>query len=271
MRTDTPQTIRLADYTPPAYLIDEVQLDVRLAADATRVESRLKMRPNPDFNGQSGALKLDGEELRLEGIEIDGMPVSADAYTTGKDGLTLHEPPKAPFTLRTTVTIDPSANTQLMGLYRSNGVYTTQCEAEGFRRITYFLDRPDVLSVYTTRIEARKSDAPVLLSNGNPVESGDIAETDRHFAIWHDPHPKPCYLFALVGGDLALVREDFTTKSGMPVDLRVYVEQGNEDQASFAMDALKRSMRWDEEAFGREYDLDVFSIVAVSHFNMGAM
>ena len=271
MRTDTPQTIRLADYTPPAYLIDEVQLDVRLAADATRVESRLKMRPNPDFNGQSGALKLDGEELRLEGIEIDGMPVSADAYATGKDGLTLHEPPKAPFTLRTTVTIDPSANTQLMGLYRSNGVYTTQCEAEGFRRITYFLDRPDVLSVYTTRIEARKSDAPVLLSNGNPVESGDIAGTDRHFAIWHDPHPKPCYLFALVGGDLALVREDFTTKSGMPVDLRVYVEQGNEDQASFAMDALKRSMRWDEEAFGREYDLDVFSIVAVSHFNMGAM
>ena len=271
MRTDTPQMIRLADYTPPSYLIDTVQLDVKLAPDATRIESRLAMRPNPDFKGPRGALKLDGEELKLEGIEIDGMPVPAEAYTIGTDSLTLNEPPAAPFTLRTIAKIDPSANTQLMGLYRSNGVYTTQCEAEGFRRITWFLDRPDVLSVYTTRIEARKSDAPILLSNGNPVEEGDIAGTDRHFAVWHDPHPKPCYLFALVGGDLALVREDFTTRSGRPVDLRVYVEQGNEGQAAFAMDALIRSMRWDEEAFGREYDLDVFSIVAVSHFNMGAM
>ena len=271
MRTDTPQTIHLADYAPPAYLIDRVSLDVRLSPNATRVEARLAIRRNPAHEGPAGALRLDGEGLKLEGLDIDGVPLMHNDYAVDESGLTLNAPPQGPFTLRTVVTVDPAANTQLMGLYRSNGVYTTQCEAEGFRRITYFLDRPDVLSVYTTRIEARKADAPVLLSNGNPVEAGDIAGTDKHFAIWHDPHPKPCYLFALVGGDLALVREDFTTKSGKPVDLRVYVEQGNQDQAAFAMDALKRSMRWDEEAFGREYDLDVFSIVAVSHFNMGAM
>ena len=167
--------------------------------------------------------------------------------------------------------VDPTANTQLMGLYRAGGTYCTQCEAEGFRRITYFPDRPDVMAVYTTRIEAEKAEAPVLLANGNLVEAGDIAGTTRHYAVWHDPFPKPSYLFALVGGELGHVADEFITMSGRKVALRIYVEPGKESRAGYAMDALKRAMRWDEEAFGREYDLDVFMIVAVSDFNMGAM
>ena len=158
-----------------------------------------------------------------------------------------------------------------MGLYRSSGTYCTQCEAEGFRRITYFPDRPDVMAVYTTRIEAEKGEAPVLLGNGNLTESGDVAGTTRHFAVWHDPFPKPAYLFALVGGDLGCVEDKFVTMSGREVTLRIYVEHGKEDRCTWAMDSLKRSMRWDEEVFGREYDLDIFMIVAVSDFNMGAM
>src|SRR5262245_39211598 len=167
-------------------------------------------------------------------------------------------------------TVDPSANTQLMGLYRSGNTYCTQCEAEGFRRITYFPDRPDVMAVYTTRIEADQKEAPVLLANGNLVESGELGG-GRHFATWHDPFPKPSYLFALVGGDLACVEDTFVTASGREVALRIYVEHGKQDRCAYAMDSLKRSMRWDEEAFGREYDLDIFMIVAVSDFNMGAM
>ena len=162
------------------------------------------------------------------------------------------------------------ANTQLLGLYRSSGTYCTQCEAEGFRRITYFPDRPDVMAVYTTRIEADKAEAPVLLANGNLRDSGDLPG-GRHFAVWHDPFPKPSYLFALVGGELGCVEDSFVTMSGREVALRIYVEPGKEDRCGYAMDSLKRAMRWDEEAFGREYDLDVFMIVAVSDFNMGAM
>ena len=158
-----------------------------------------------------------------------------------------------------------------MGLYRSGGTYCTQCEAEGFRRITYFPDRPDVMAVYTTRIEAEKGDAAILLSNGNPVDSGDVPGTTRHFAVWHDPFPKPSYLFALVGGNLACVEDTFVTASGREVALRLYVEPGKQDRCAWALDSLKRAMRWDEEAFGREYDLDIFMIVAVSDFNMGAM
>ena len=265
------EVTRLEDYRPPSHLIDTVDLDVRLAPTATKVRARLSIRPNPECGEPDLPLALDGEGLKPEGILVDGAPPHPDHVTVTDTHLTLHRPPQAPFTLETTVTIDPSANTALMGLYRSNDVYCTQCEAEGFRRITYFLDRPDVLSVFTVRIEARRGEAPVLLANGNPVEAGDIEGTDRHYAIWHDPHPKPSYLFALVGGELGLVRSDFTTASGRAVDLRVYVETGKEAKADFAMEALKRSMRWDEERFGREYDLDVFSIVAVSHFNMGAM
>ena len=167
--------------------------------------------------------------------------------------------------------LDPTANTKLMGLYRSSGVYCTQCEAEGFRRITYFLDRPDVLSVYTTRIEAERDEAPVLLGNGNLTEAGDIAGTGRHYAVWHDPYPKPAYLFAVVGGRLDKVAKSFTTVNGRDVEIAVYVEPGKGDRAAYALDALERSMRWDERVFGREYDLDVFNVVAVSDFNMGAM
>ena len=270
MRTDQAQPVRLSDYRVPDYLIDSVRLDVQLARHATRVHATLGVRPNPE--GRAGMpLILDGDELVLKALRLDGTPVSDDAHIATPDQLTLRKPPTAPFVVDIETELDPSANSKLMGLYRSGSAYCTQCEAEGFRRITYFLDRPDVLSVYTVRVEADRQDAPILLSNGNPVEAGAVDGSERHFAVWHDPHPKPCYLFALVGGDLGIVRDTFKTMSGRTVDLGIYVEPGKEPYAGYAMDALKRSMRWDEETFGREYDLDVFNIVAVSDFNMGAM
>ncbi len=270
MRTEQALPVRLADYRVPDYLIDTVDLDISLERHATRVRATLSMRPNPA--GRPGAaLILDGDELSLKAMMLDGAIPPSEAYIADPDQLTLFAPPSQPFVLEIETEIDPAANLKLMGLYRSGSAYCTQCEAEGFRRITYFLDRPDVLSVYTVRVEAARADAPVLLSNGNPVETGAIEGTDRHFAVWHDPHPKPCYLFALVGGDLGVVRDTFTTMTGRAVDLGIYVEPGKEDRAAYAMDALKRSMRWDETAYGREYDLDVFNIVAVSDFNMGAM
>ena len=270
MRTDTAKPVRLADYRVPDYLIDRVDLDIRLDASATVVISKLAIRPNPA--GEVGApLALDGDGLVARRVEIDGASLSDWQELARPDGLTIADPPRRPFTLTIETGLDPAANTQLMGLYRSGSAYCTQCEAEGFRRITYFLDRPDVLSVYTTRIEAERAEAPVLLGNGNRTEAGDIAGTTRHFAIWHDPHPKPCYLFALVGGDLGAIRGHFVTASGRKVDLSIYVEHGKEDRAAYALDALKRSMAWDEKTFGREYDLDIFNIVAVSDFNMGAM
>ena len=268
MRTDNAQPVKLSEYRAPDYLIDRVELDFRLHLEATAVHARLSMRPNP--KGRAGApLVLDGDSLTPTGLRLDGKELDLTLATP--DQLTLASPPQQPFVLEIDTLVNPSANSQLMGLYRSGSAYCTQCEAEGFRRITYFLDRPDVLSVYTTRIEAEKSQVPVLLGNGNPGEHGEIAGTSRHFAVWHDPHPKPAYLFALVGGDLGVVRDTFTTMSGRKVDLAIYVEHGKESRAAYAMDALKRSMRWDETAFGREYDLDVFNIVAVSDFNMGAM
>ena len=270
MRPEHAQPVRLSDYRVPDYLIDTVELDVALARHATAVVARLAIRPNPQ--GRPGVpLLLDGDELLLDDAALDGAALPAESYAATADRLALHEPPQRPFVLTVRTVIDPAANLKLMGLYRSGSAFCTQCEAEGFRRITYFLDRPDVLSTYTVRIEAERDEAPVLLSNGNLVESGAITGTGRHYAVWHDPHPKPCYLFALVGGDLASLRDRFTTASGRAVDLAIYVEPGKEDRAGYAMDALKRSMRWDEEAFGREYDLDVFNIVAVSDFNMGAM
>jgi aminopeptidase N len=262
--------VRLADYRTTAYAIDTVELDVAFAPHATRVKSRLSVRRR-DGTPEGTPLLLDGDDLSLVGVAIDGTMLSAEAYVTAPSQLLLPTPPPGPFTLEIETRIDAEANTKLMGLYRTSGTWCTQCEAEGFRRITYFLDRPDVLSVYTTRLEADRSLAPVLLGNGNLVEAGDIPGTDRHFAVWHDPFPKPAYLFAMVGGDLACVRDSFVTISGRDVDLRIYVEHGKEGRCAYAMDALKRSMRWDEEAFGREYDLDIFMIVAVSDFNMGAM
>ena len=269
MRTDQAQPVRLSDYRVPDYLIDTVVLDVSLSPHATRVTATLSLHPNPA--GRAGApLALDGDGLALVRAKCDGMALDADTCLVTSDRLTLFAPPGRPFVLEIETQLDPMANTKLMGLYRSGSAYCTQCEAEGFRRITYFLDRPDVLSVYTVRIEADRAEAPVLLSNGNLVESGAV-DADRHYAVWHDPHPKPSYLFALVGGDLAVLTDRFVTASGRDVALGIYTEPGKADAATYAMDALKRSMRWDEEAFGREYDLDVFNIVAVSDFNMGAM
>jgi len=260
--------VRLVDYRVPDFLIDTVELDFHLDPKATQVKSRLAVRPNTEGVAD---LTLVGDELKLVSVTLDGKPLEAGAYNATSDSLVIRNVPSAPFTLEVEVEIDPSTNTKLMGLYRTGAAYCTQCEAEGFRRITYFLDRPDVLAVYTTRIEALKAEAPVLLANGNPQQSGDIPGTDRHFAIWHDPFPKPSYLFALVAGDLGVITDRFTTMSGRDVELRIYCEHGKEERCAYAMNALKRSMRWDETAFGREYDLDIFVIVAVSDFNMGAM
>ncbi|MFL5022543.1 MAG: aminopeptidase N [Microvirga sp.] len=270
MRTDTAQIVRLEDYQPSDFLIDRVELDVRLHPTETRVTATLVMRPNPE--GRSDApLVLDGEELNLKAVSLNGRTLTAEEFEASPQSLTIAQAPRQPFTLTVETELNPTANTKLMGLYRSSGNYCTQCEAEGFRRITYFLDRPDVLSVYNTRIEADRDDVPVLLGNGNRIESGSIDGSDRHYAVWHDPHPKPSYLFALVGGRLGRVSKTFTTMSGREVELAIYVEPGKEDRADYALDALERSMRWDEKIFGREYDLDVFNIVAVSDFNMCAM
>ncbi len=269
MRTEEPRPVRLKDYRPPDWLIESVDLDVSLDPTATTVRAKLKLKPN---GARAPApLMLDGEELKLRSLALDGEPLPEGSFLVTPERLTIAQPPNRPFELTIESVIDPTNNTQLMGLYRAGATYCTQCEAEGFRRITYFLDRPDVMAVYTTRIEADKSEAPVLLANGNLIAQGDVPGTGRHFAVWHDPFPKPCYLFALVGGELACVSDTFTTMSGRNVALRIYVEPGKEERSLYAMDSLKRAMRWDEEVFGREYDLDVFMIVAVSAFNMGAM
>ena len=270
MRTEQATPVRLQDYRPPDWLVETVDLDVLLDPHATRVRATLLLKPNPKA-GAAAPLVLDGDGLDLKSLKLDGALLSAEQYLADPDRLTIAQPPQRPFRLEVETVLDPSANTRLMGLYRSGATYCTQCEAEGFRRITYFPDRPDVMAVYTTRIEAETADAPVLLANGNLTTSGRIAGTTRHFATWHDPHPKPCYLFALVGGKLGCVEDSFRTMSGREVTLRIYVEPGKEDRCTYAMDALKRAMRWDEEVFGREYDLDIFMIVAVSDFNMGAM
>jgi aminopeptidase N len=259
--------VRLADYRPPEFLIETVALAFQLDEAKTVVRATLRLAPN----GSARDLTLNGDELTLISVALDGAPLSAARITATPQSLTVRGVPAKPFTLEIVTELDPAANTKLMGLYRSNGTWCTQCEAEGFRRITYFLDRPDVLAVYTVRIEAPRKLAPLLLSNGNPVEAGDIAGTDRHYAVWHDPFPKPSYLFAMVAGDLGALSDTFTTMSGRSVALNIYCEHGKEARCAYAMEALKRSMRWDETAFGREYDLDVFNIVAVSDFNMGAM
>ncbi|MCZ8182062.1 MAG: aminopeptidase N [Beijerinckiaceae bacterium] len=269
MRTETPPIIRLADYRVPDFLIDHVDLDFRLQPERTMVTSRLTMRRNP-AGRPDASLVLDGDDLTLTGLAVDGAPVPAQAFTATQDSLTI-EGLGDRFTLMVETEINPAANTKLMGLYRSNGVYCTQCEADGFRRISYFLDRPDVMSTWRVRMEADKAEAPLLLSNGNPVEAGEIGGTGRHYAVWDDPHKKPCYLFALVAGDLDAFTGSHVTPSGRKVTLNVYVEKGKAERAAYAMDALIRSMQWDEQAFGREYDLDLFNIVAVSDFNMGAM
>jgi aminopeptidase N len=271
MNDSSRQTKYLKDYAPPDYLIDEVSLDVSLGPKAARVTSRLRLRPNPKVAIPGKPLVLNGEDITLERVSLEGRTLYPGDFELTESSLTTHEVPAHPFSLDVVTLCDPEANTELSGLYRSRGTYCTQCEPEGFRRITYFVDRPDVLAVYTVRIEADRATTPVLLSNGNPIERGEIPGAGRHYAVWHDPFPKPSYLFALVGGDLASVRDTFTTASGREVALAIHVEPGKEDRCAWAMESLKRAMRWDEERFGREYDLDVFNIVAVSDFNMGAM
>jgi aminopeptidase N len=259
----------LAEYRVPDFLIDHVDMDISLDREATRVVAELSLRPNP--RGRADApLKLDGDELTLVSLALDGAPLPSDAFAASSSELTIPSVPRAPFKLTIETRLAPAANTKLMGLYRSGSAYCTQCEAEGFRRITYFLDRPDVLSVYRVRLEADKAEAPVLLANGNPQEAGE-AGAGRHYAVWFDPFPKPCYLFAVVAGDLAKLSDHFVTASGRRVELGIYTEPGKSARAAYAMDALKRAMAWDEQVYGREYDLDVFNIVAVSDFNMGAM
>ena len=265
-----PQPVRLADYRPPAYLIDTVDLVFELGTADTRVKSRLGIRRNPAVAERATALHLDGEALELVSLALDGEPLGANRYQLlPEGGLVLTDTPDA-FTLDIETRIAPQSNTALSGLYTSGGNFCTQCEPEGFRRITYFIDRPDVMARYTTTITADKQRYPVLLANGNPVERGDI-DARRHWAKWVDPHPKPSYLFALVAGDLVAVEDRFTTRSGKEVALAIWVRRGDEDKCGHAMASLKKAMRWDEEVFGLEYDLDVFNIVAVSDFNMGAM
>jgi aminopeptidase N len=266
MRTDVPQPIRLTDYRPPAYLIDEVGLDFRLEPKTTRVTAQLKVRRSGDH---AEPLRLDGVRLKPVSFAIDGRVLAHGDYVLTDEGVTIADVPAA-FTLTTEVEIDPEGNKALEGLYMSGGRFCTQCEAEGFRKITWFPDRPDVLSRYTVRIEADKAAYPRLLSNGNRAQSGDLPG-GRHFAVWTDPFPKPCYLFALVAGELDELADQIVTMSGRTVDLRIYVDPGMAERATYAMDALKRSMKWDETAFGREYDLDLFMIVAVRDFNFGAM
>ncbi|MEM9580527.1 MAG: aminopeptidase N [Pseudomonadota bacterium] len=257
MRDAAPQTIYLKDYTPFGYLPQSVHLTFKLAPRCTRVISKIRFAPNPEATDK--AFFLHGEQLDLKWARIDGKDIAPEVTPEGLRA----DVPDAPFTFEAEVEISPETNTALEGLYMSGGMYCTQCEAEGFRKITYYPDRPDVMSVFTVRIEG---DYPVLLSNGNPQASG------AGFAEWHDPWPKPAYLFALVAGDLRAHPGSFTTRSGKKVELNVYVRPGPDEQkCAFGMEALKKSMTWDEEVYGREYDLDIFNIVAVDDFNMGAM
>ncbi|MDB6143193.1 MAG: aminopeptidase, partial [Pseudomonas sp.] len=261
--------IYLKDYQAPEYLIDETHLTFELFEDHTLVHAQLVMRRNPARGAGLPPLVLDGQQLELLALSLGDVELIDTDYLLTPDQLTV-QPTSAQFTLDSTVRIHPETNTALEGLYKSSGMFCTQCEAEGFRKITYYLDRPDVMSKFTTTVSADKHDFPVLLSNGNPIASGPD-EDGRHWATWEDPFMKPAYLFALVAGDLWCVEDKFTTMNQREVTLRIYVEPENIDKCQHAMNSLKKSMRWDEETYGREYDLDIFMIVAVNDFNMGAM
>jgi aminopeptidase N len=264
----TTQPVLLSEYRPPSFLVSSVDLAFELDPAATKVSSRLALHRNPQA-GPDEPLRLNGEAVTLVRIAQDGVELSAEAYRIEGGILTIAVLPDECM-LEIETKIAPAENTELSGLYVSGGSYFTQCEAEGFRRITYFPDRPDVMARYTVTITANKAQVPVMLSNGNPGPVHDLGD-GRHRVTWTDPHPKPCYLFALVAGDLVSVKDNFTTKSGRAVDLGIYVRRGDEDKCAHAMRSLKASMRWDEDVFGLEYDLDVFNIAAVSDFNMGAM
>jgi len=269
MDKPTPQTVYLRDYNPPPFLVDSIALDIDLREDHALVGAHLVLTRNPAASDAAAPLVLDGDEVELVSLAIDGRPLAATDYGLDAARLTIPGlPPRC--TLDTVVRIRPDTNTQLMGLYRSKDGYFTQCEAEGFRRITFFIDRPDVMARYTTTIHADKARLPLLLSNGNLVASGDEAD-GRHWSRWEDPFPKPSYLFAMVAAKLEHIERDVATASGRPVKLMVFVEPGKLDQCGFALDALEHAMRWDERTFGLELDLDRYMIVAVGDFNMGAM
>jgi len=265
----TPGAIYLKDYQVPEFLVEAVELVFELDDDATLVHSILKLTRNPASQDYKAALRLDGQALELIAVAIDGRSLPSSAYVLEKEQLLIADVPHQ-FELNITTRIHPAANTALEGLYHSGKMLCTQCEAEGFRRITYFPDRPDVMSSYTVTLQADKQKYPVLLSNGNLIEQGEL-DDGRHFAKWHDPSLKPSYLFAVVAGQLVYREDYFTTMSGREVMLRVYVEAENHHKCEHAMNSLKQSMLWDEQTYGREYDLDIFMIVAVNDFNMGAM
>ena len=269
MTNDTPKTIHLSDYQPPAFLVEKVALEFDLEPEDTRVLARLSLRRNPAHGHAGAPLRLEGEGMELVSLALDGRQMEATEYAVDTAGLSLAKVPDA-FDLEVVTRIAPAANTKLEGLYQSSGIFCTQCEAEGFRRITYFPDRPDVMTTYRVTVRAERAACPVLLSNGNLAAAGDLPD-GRHFAVWDDPFPKPSYLFALVAGDLSRLEDQFTTQSGRQVTLRIYTDPGNQDRCAYAMGALQRSMRWDEEKYGLEYDLDLFNIVAINDFNMGAM
>ncbi len=266
MRTETPPAIKLADYAPYPFEIDRVALHFALDPDATIVQTKMQITRT---GAKDAPLRLDGEKLVLKSLSIDGVALPKNAYRLEKNALILSDVPDA-FTLETEVEIAPSKNTALSGLYISAGRFCTQCEATGFRRITFYPDRPDVMSRFEVTLNADKAAYPILLSNGTPGETGALGD-GRHFAVWDDPHKKPAYLFALCAGDYDVLRDSFTTMSGRAVQLGIYVDKGEAARAAWAMDSLKRSMKWDEETYGREYDLGVFNIVAVRDFNFGAM
>jgi len=269
MTHKTPTTFYRLEYTPPRYLTEAIDLTFQLNHDDTIVTARSSFRRNPQCPGGSNTLFLDGQELELSAITLDSRPLASPEYTVTDFGLVIHNVPDV-FVLEITTRIFPDRNTALEGLYRSSGNYCTQCEAEGFRKITFYQDRPDVMARFTTRIEADRQSCPVLLSNGNLVAQGEL-DNGRHYALWRDPFPKPCYLFALVAGDLVCQEDTFVTASGRSILLQIHVQARNLRKCDHAMQSLKKAMRWDEEVFGLEYDLDRYMIVAVDDFNMGAM
>ena len=272
MRDSNPQTTYLKDYAVPEYLIHSVALNFTLDDENTVVSSRLTLSRNPACRSGSTSLTLSGENLKLVRVNLDdGDDLSKDQYLQTQDALIINNVPQQQrFVLTIENSINPKANTALEGLYLSNGMLCTQCEAEGFRKITYFLDRPDVMTLFTTTLVGDKDRYPVLLSNGNKIAEGELSD-NRHWVTWEDPFNKPCYLFALVAGQLECIEDRFATQSGRDISLQIFVEKQDIDKCDHAMESLKNAMRWDEQVYGREYDLDLYMIVAVGHFNMGAM
>ena len=261
--------IKLSEYKPPLHTIETIDLKFELSETKTVVTAKIVGHGNNHSKVENGPLKLNGESQNLISLELDGLALYRSDFELN-DGILTLDVPAERFELKVTSEINPSNNKALEGLYLSEGIFCTQCEPEGFRRITFFPDRPDILTIYTTTVIANKRDYPVLLSNGNLLDAGDL-DDERHFMIWHDPFPKPSYLFALVGGKLDCLEDNFVTKSGRSVKLQIFVEPGNKQKCYFAMECVKKAMKWDEDRFDLEYDLDLFMIVAVSHFNMGAM